>query len=137
MSFPYAMIGKMFKDALGVVKAFVKKPEDLAKVENAMREIENKVVLQYLDFEKALMTAQANVVRAEAQGHSWLQRNWRPVTMLTFLVMFVANQLGLLPVPLPPEAMSLLKIGLGGYVIGRSVEKSGATLYRAMREQPK
>jgi hypothetical protein len=70
--------------------------------------------------------AAANI-RAEASGDSWLQRSWRPITMLTFVALIVAKWLGF-TAPGVTEAVELalfeiIKIGLGGYVVGRSVEK--------------
>ena len=67
--------------------------------------------------------AQSSILGKEATGHSWLQRNWRPITMLTFLTLVVFDSLGWLQSDLRPEAWTLLQIGLGGYVIGRSAEK--------------
>ena len=61
--------------------------------------------------------------QAQQKQPSWLKQNWRPITMLTFLMLIVCDSFGLLAKPLPPDAWSLLKIGLGGYVIGRSAEK--------------
>ena len=82
-------------------------------------EIEAKL----LEFEGSVLKTQASVIMAEANGQSWLQRSWRPITMLTFLVLVVVDSFGLLPFRLAEEAWGLLKIGLGGYVIGRSAEK--------------
>ena len=70
--------------------------------------------------------AAANI-RAEATGDSWLQRSWRPLTMLTFVSLIVAKWL-CFTAPGVTEAVELalfeiIKVGLGGYVIGRSVEK--------------
>lgn len=76
---------------------------------------------------------QAGIVTAEAKGESWLQRNWRPVTMMVF-VFIVANNYIIAPyaqaisgtsvsLPTPPDLWALIKIGLGGYVVGRSAEK--------------
>ena len=78
-----------------------------------------------LDVEKQMVQAKSSVITAEANGQSWLQRNWRPITMLTFLVLVVCDSFGLLnPFRLAPQAWTLLQIGMGGYVIGRSAEKS-------------
>ena len=76
---------------------------------------------------------QAGIVTAEAKGENWLQRNWRPMTMLVF-VFIVANNYIIAPyaqalsgasvsLPTPPDLWALIKIGLGGYVVGRSAEK--------------
>lgn len=80
------------------------------------------------------MVAAANIVQAEAESEHWLTANWRPLTMLTF-VAIIANNYILYPylslfwpeapvLTIPPDMWELLKIGLGGYVIGRSAEKS-------------
>lgn len=75
----------------------------------------------------------AGVVEAEAKSEHFLTANWRPITMLTF-VAIIANNYILYPylslfwpeapnLEIPPDMWGLLKIGIGGYVVGRSVEK--------------
>lgn len=76
-----------------------------------------------LALERESLSAKANLIAAEAQGASWLQRNWWPITMLSFLGLVVADAFGLLAFPLADQAWLPLQIGLGGYVVGRSVEK--------------
>jgi len=76
-----------------------------------------------LDLAGGIMEAKSSIILAEAQGHSWLQRNWRPVAMLTFLVLVVLDAFAVLPNPIAEDMWDLLKIGLGGYVVGRSAEK--------------
>ena len=76
-----------------------------------------------LAFEEDRLATAARLVAAEAGGQSWLQRNWRPLTMLCFLFLVMADSFGLLAFRLSAEAWGLLQIGLGGYVVGRSVEK--------------
>jgi hypothetical protein len=84
-----------------------------------------------MDYETRLAEGRAAVIRAEAQGQGALQRNWRPIAMLTFLVLVVCDAFGLLAFRLAPEAWTLLQIGLGGYVVGRSVEKVAPALLAA------
>ena len=70
----------------------------------------------------------ASVIMAEARGESWLQRNWRPMLMVLFGVI-IANNFLVVPLmgtpmaQIPPDMWDLLKLGLGGYVLGRSAEK--------------
>lgn len=72
--------------------------------------------------------AAAAVIVAEAKGDSWLQRSWRPLLMCLFGTI-VANNYLIVPLfgtpaaPIPPDMWDLLKLGIGGYVVGRSVEK--------------
>ena len=67
--------------------------------------------------------AQADVLKVELQGN-WLQRSWRPLVMLTFTVIIVIGAFHKIPYLTSDSPFwNLLELGLGGYVIGRSVEK--------------
>ena len=74
-----------------------------------------------------------SIIAAEAKSQHWIVAAWRPITMLTFTAI-IANNYILAPyilmffdqdvtLDLPPHLWELLKIGLGGYVLGRSGEK--------------
>lgn len=89
----------------------------------------NKALEVTQEISGALIAAQGDLTKhmaatitSEASGN-FLQRSWRPITMLVFLGLVVFDSFGLLANPLSPEMWSLLKIGLGGYVGGRSLEK--------------
>ena len=59
----------------------------------------------------------------EAQGN-WLQKSWRPLVMLCFTFIILLGVFILIPLlDDNSEFWNLLEIGLGGYIIGRSVEK--------------
>ncbi len=97
--------------------------------EHELKRIELQQALQAAVLERTseIERAAAEVVKAEAQGQSWLQRTWRPVTMLVFVALIVARWLGW-SAPNLGEAevlklWNIVEIGLGGYVIGRSAEK--------------
>jgi len=82
----------------------------------------------FKEFEK-----QADIIIAEAQSEHKLTAQWRPITMLVFVIIIANNylvhpylSLFWIEAPLlelPPDLWQLLKIGLGGYVVGRSGEK--------------
>lgn len=70
---------------------------------------------------------------SEADGHNWLKRNWRPITMLVFVYIIAHNYIfapvfGIQSLPIPPDMWRLLEIGIGGYVVGRSAEKIVKTM---------
>jgi len=86
----------------------------------------------FKEFEK-----QAEVIISEAKSSHKITATWRPITMLTF-VAIIANNYIIYPylalfwpdapvLEIPPDMWQLLKIGLGGYVVGRSMEKSIST----------
>lgn len=86
----------------------------------------------------AVFTAQAQIVQAEAQSQNWLASSWRPITMLTFVVLIVARWFGW-AAPNLSEAeylklWDIVQLGLGGYVIGRSVEKIVPSVAGAMKK---
>jgi len=68
----------------------------------------------------------AKIVLAEAQG-SWLQRNWRPLLMVTFAGLVVAHWFGFTAPDIPESVqnslLNIVMVGVGGYVVGRSGEK--------------
>lgn len=82
------------------------------------------------------LTARADIVRAEAASQHWLAANWRPILMLTFGGLIVARWFGwAAPNLTEAEYLALwdiVKLGLGGYVIGRSAEKIAPTIAEAI-----
>ena len=101
-------------------------PEDAAKAKLQLFEMAQKGELTEL-------SARAEIIKQEAASESWLAASWRPITMLTFTVLIVARWFGLSAPNLAVEEYiklwDIVELGLGGYVIGRSVEKtiSGAS----------
>lgn len=77
--------------------------------------------------ELAKFTAAAEIVKTEAASQHWLAGNWRPLMMLTFTGLIVARWFGWAAPNLSTEEYiklwSIVELGIGGYVIGRSAEK--------------
>ena len=111
------------------IDSLVTSDEERLILRNKLAEIETNATFKLLDFQREIVQAQSKIITAEAQGESWLQRNWRPITMLTLLALVVSYFIGLAPQYLidnPTQVDNLfgiVKIGLGGYVVGRSGEK--------------
>lgn len=112
-------------------------PDPATKAEAQRKLLEQMQIGENAELNAAIaqLQEQAKVVLAEAQGESWLQRNWRPVLMLT-IVLIVANNYLIAPylralfgassipiLDLPDRLWDLMTLGVGGYVAGRSVEK--------------
>jgi hypothetical protein len=73
------------------------------------------------------LAARTGIIQAEAASEHWLAATWRPILMLTFGGLIVARWFGW-AAPNLSEAeylklWSIVELGIGGYVIGRSGEK--------------
>ena len=108
--------------------------EERLEIKYKLFELQSNMAGAVLDYEATLLKAKTDIITAEAKGQSWIQRNWRPITMLTFLVLVVMDTMGFTEFRLSLEAWSLLKIGLGGYVVGRSVEKIVPKITEVMKK---
>ena len=115
------MVGNLFPD-----------PEQKAKAEQ-------EVLVQLMQHQQQIETAAASIIQAEAASSHWLAANWRPITMLVFLGLIVARWFGW-AAPNLAEAeyiklWSIVEFGLGGYVVGRSVEKIAPGIADAIRRR--
>jgi hypothetical protein len=122
MSF-LSIVGSIIEPVTNLIDELHTSDEEKLLIKERVMTLQAKAYSEALEYEKAQLQAQADIIKAEAQGKSWIQRSWRPITMLTFLVLVVCDSFGWLANPLAPEAWTLLQIGLGGYVVGRSAEK--------------
>ena len=92
-----------------------------------------ELLMKLKEAELATQQLQAKVISTEAGSEHWITSAWRPITMLVF-VAIIANNYILVPyfkafglnIPdlvLNNQMWDLLKIGIGGYIVGRSAEK--------------
>ena len=130
-----SFISGIFKPAADLVDNLHTSEEEKLQLKKELTVVENQLASKVLDYETKLIESQSSIIKAEATGHSWLQRNWRPITMLTFLVLVVLDVFGVLTFRLAPPAWTLLQIGLGGYVIGRSAEKIAPAVTDALKKK--
>jgi len=101
----------------------------------------NKAKLRLFELQQAgelqEMTGRLAVIQAEASSANWLAASWRPITMLTFVTLIVARWFGWAAPELNEaeylKLWSIVELGLGGYVIGRSVEKIAPAIADAVR----
>lgn len=118
-----------------IAKNLFPDPEEKTKQELFQQQFIAQIMQQAQTIEKAA----ADVVKAEAESEHWLTSNWRPLTMLTFVGLVVARWMGwTAPGMTEAEYLSiyeLIKIGLGGYVIGRSAEKIVPQVVEAMNRK--
>ena len=90
------------------------------------------------------LQAAAKIVEAEAKA-GWFSASWRPLLMYVLIFILVWNYVlgpvilfffkASITIDLPGDVWTLLQIGLGGYVVGRSAESVARTM--ANKPQPK
>jgi hypothetical protein len=120
----FSFISNIFEPAAKLVDDVHTSEEEKLNLRNVFAAIQDKMHSKLIEYENKLLEAKRSIITAEANGQSWIQRSWRPITMLTFLVLVVFDSLDWLPNRLSHDAWTLLQIGLGGYVAGRSAEKT-------------
>lgn len=88
--------------------------------------IKAKIQEQLLAGELKELEGAAKIIETEAKG-GFLQRNWRPLMMLTFAGLMVAHWFGFtapnIPESVQNSLLNIIMIGIGGYTVGRSAEK--------------
>lgn len=124
------VVGKLIEKSLNIVDEVVEDKDKAREIKATLEEGWRQTDLTKFTEQ---IKAQSAVIVAEAQGDSWLQRNWRPMLM-TLFGFIVFNNYVLYPylslfweqapvLEIPGPLWGLLKIGVGGYVVGRSSEK--------------
>ena len=90
-------------------------------------DLKAKITLEAMKQDSTELQAATSIILAEANGESWLQRNWRPMMMLWFAGLVGAHWLGYTPDNLSQDTinhlLTIVQVGIGGYVLGRSGEK--------------
>ena len=117
------LIASLFKPAADLIDNLHTSDEEKLEAKQKLFDSQSNITFKFLDYEARMMEMKGTVITAEASSKHWLAAVWRPITMLTFLVLVCFDSFGWLASPLKDEAWLLLQIGLGGYVTGRSVEK--------------
>ena len=110
-----------------VIKEIGQVIDNLFTTDEERIEAKNKIFQVIQEKELELQKMQTDIIISEAKGN-WLQRSWRPILMLSFGFIVIYNKFAAplfgWPIPiLEEEFWTLLQIGIGGYVVGRSAEK--------------
>ena len=109
-------------------------PNETLQISEQLQALENNIT-----------SGRLGVIEAEAKSEHAITSTWRPITMLVF-VFIIANNYIIVPyvnslfaahlaaLAIPPDMWGLLKLGLGGYVVGRSGEKMATAISSALRK---
>ena len=122
------LVSGIFKPAAELVDELHTSDHERLEAKAKLLDVQAAAMQRVFEYESEMLQAKAKIVHAEASSKHWLTANWRPITMLTFLLLVVGDSLGFLPNDLNKEAWLLLEIGLGSYLVGRSGEKIAKTL---------
>lgn len=106
--------------------------EEKEKLEQEMTKIENEMTKEINKTYRKELEEKASIIEAEAKSDHFITSNWRPITALVF-VAIIANNYIIAPymeafigtqvvLDVPPQMWQLLKIMIGGYVMGKSGE---------------
>lgn len=102
-------------------------PKDQAEELRKLEELNQKGELAELQAYIQVMQARLSVIKTEAASDNFLTSSWRPVVMLVFTALIVARWFGFSAEGVSEaeymEIWAILKLGIGGYVVGRSAEK--------------
>jgi hypothetical protein len=129
------LIGQIFKPATELIDNLHTSTEEKLAQKAVLLQLQTDFLKEGLEYEQEQLKQKAAIIMAETNSESWITRNWRPITMLTFLALVVLDQTGQLAFRLADEAWTLLQLGLGGYVVGRSVEKVTPAVMETFRKK--
>lgn len=119
---------EIMKGASDIIARFVADPNAKIQATQELAKLQEQYQEKLIDADVAWAKTQAESIEAETKSESWMARNWRPILMLSFTYIIVHTFVfvplfSLKAVEIPPDMWSLLKLGMGGYIIGRSAEK--------------
>lgn len=129
---PILGINTLIAGVSKIIGKFKHSPAEKAESLLELGKLQHELVSDALNFEIVQVTQQAQVIMAEAKN-GWLSRSWRPILMFVFMAIIINNfliwpysqELGIVAKQLefPVWMQDLLKLGVGGYIGGRTVEK--------------
>lgn len=113
--------------------------EEKLLIKSEMFKLQQDITTKVIAYETQLMDNQSKIILAEAQGESWLQRNWRPLMMVWFAALLGMYWFGFTPLNLSQETLNqlflLMQLGIGGYIVGRSGEKIIPQVVAALKKE--
>lgn len=123
-------IGGIFKPAADLIDEVHTSEEEKLTLKAKLAAIEASISAKFVEYATRIAELQSQIIQTETNSQSWLARNWRPLAMLNFLFIINLYWFGYQPAGLSEDTLQtifeLIKWGLGGYVVGRSVEKTAS-----------
>ncbi len=127
------------KPLVGLVDTLHTSAGEKLELKAVLDKIANDLAIAGLEHDQALAEAQASIIIAEAKSESWITRSWRPLMMLMFGCLIFLIATGLMDVlalrAVPDKLWNLISLGLGGYIVGRSAEKTIPKILAAQKKK--
>lgn len=118
------------KPITGIVNTVGELVERVTLPVREKKQLETDLLRAIIEWEQRVTDDRSAILAEEARGN-WLQRSWRPLVMLTFVVIILIGAFTSLPILADTSRFwDLLEVGLGGYVVGRSGEKIVGTIFK-------
>lgn len=107
---------------LGGVDELVTSDEERLRVKQQIAETIAPLLSSAQEYEVRLLEAKSRLIEAEMKSDSFLAKNWRPFTMIVLACYIVVSTI--VGADIPERMWDVFYLGFGGYIIGRSVEKT-------------
>ena len=111
--------------------------EEAVPDKDLQEKLKAQLQTQLLQSNTQELQAAAKIIEAEAKA-GWFASSWRPLLMYVLIFILVWNYVigpvikvftgAIISFELPGDVWTLLNVGLGGYVVGRSAESVARTL---------
>lgn len=134
----FGVIAKAVGAITGLIDEVTTTDEEKLAKQVELDGLANDLRVNLAKLEAEFAEVQSRVIIAETQSQSVLARNWRPITMMVFvgIIFFnyiVAPLFSMEALTIVPDMWDLLKLGIGGYIGGRTVEKVAPKIVDAIR----
>lgn len=121
----FSFIGDIFKPAANLIDEIHVSDEERLQLRNEFASIQEKAQAKIIELEETKINALASVQVAEAKSEHFLVANWRPITILSLLIIIVLGIFNLIHATSTQldSIIELFKVVFGVYGSGRSLEK--------------
>lgn len=139
MTFPIKILPALLSGIKGILGSVIADPNEKVEAELAIGSLVMEQMSQVEESWRQELQSRERVIRAEAEGGSWMQRNWRPILMLSITGILINNFVltmyvpGAMYIEIPDRMWGLLQLGVTGYIVGRTAEKKGEDWIKAFK----
>lgn len=133
-------VGGLVKGVFGGIDSIHTSEEEKLALKATILATEAEFRIQMAKISEEIVGHQASIIKAEAASKHTLAAIWRPILMLSFgftiLYSVIAPSFGAPVVDMsgiPERFWSLMTVGIGGYVGGRTIEKVAPAIVEGMK----